>query len=307
MAKKFRDLRKDKANVALAKEVEALDAQLTQSLEIREVMPEDTHILEQLVNEDDVHNFGVGSVDDIVKYRVGGRGSKKTAFVLINPENDDVIVAIYGYKFTHEVKTGRDIPGNIAEVLQEKCGPIKDEPKGIVFYSITGLKNEHGKFKLGGAGQRLIGGLLDMANAGMFPKDFAIATLSPLRTLAESIKRIPKFLLMSGTFVKALALAHLMRQVNPVQLFHMGDNGAGVADIKTGVGMPGGDDAVKGLGAMVNYLYNPRARARKFNKIAFGRGVVWPLFAQHLRAPYESLRLVRRPAHVRRRERQLVA
>ena len=76
--KKFRDLRKDKANVALAKEVEALDAQLTQSLEIREVMPEDTHILEQLVNEDDVHDFGVGSVDDIVEYRVGGKGSKKS-------------------------------------------------------------------------------------------------------------------------------------------------------------------------------------------------------------------------------------
>ena len=290
----YKTLRKDRANTDMAARVQAMDNELARRLEIREVTRSDTHILRQLVNEDDVHEYGVRSVEEIQEFRVGGEGSQKTAFVLINPENDDVIAAIYGYKFTHNVNTGREIPGDIANILLEPCQQLQGQAKGIVFYSITGLKNKDGKFKLGGAGQRVIGGLLDMANDGAFPKGFTIATLSPLRTLANSIKRIPSFLLRSGTFVKALAIVHLMRQQNPVQSFHMRDNGAAVGDIKTGVGMPGGKDEVMGLGAMVNYVYNISARARKFNQVAFARGIVWPLLAPHLRAPYETMRIVKR-------------
>ncbi len=223
-------------------------------------------LLAQIAGKDRVHTFGAGSVDELLEYRIGGKGYAKTAYAVID-STQTVESVIFGYKTGTTITSGADMPGNVDTILRARATtPLSrsdndggdnatgGDSGGIAFYSISAF--------VSGGGPRLINTLLANCPAGVQP-----GTLSPLRTLRKAFPHLADAAL--GHEEKTVAaFLHLMSCKDPVQAFHMG-NGAVVGQINTDANTPHSEDGREGYGVMANYMYTVDADVRGRNRALF--------------------------------------
>lgn len=263
----------DKAgNTAL---LAAINPVLDQRLKLVEVMPENEALAAQLVGRDRVHEFGAQSVDDLRRYRLGGAGSNKTAFALVNPDGNQMLAVIYVYKTNRPIAELRQIPGNVGRILSKPCSPMDGVPTSFVFFSISSTE------ELRKAGAKLVAHLFDDEPAGLRGAQPVYSTLSPLRTLRGHFEQAA---LKPNDFdgLRKLALSHLLANRDPVQKFHL-NNGASIGDIKLRANKPDSRDATDGMGVMVNYVYAADRAVRQQNQAIFRAGDIAGLLAPELR------------------------
>lgn|GEM_PF-3075265 len=208
-----------------------------------ELSVNDTHYLSQIAGHDRVHSFGAQTVDDLCKYRVGGRA--KAAFAIVSHAEDKVEAVIFGHRSNKPIKNGKDLQGNVAKILHEKTSKRFDgQTTAMVFYTISAITDTKG------TGQALIDKLLE-TDHGFLP-----ATLSPLRTLSDAYPGISQrqFARMAREEKQMLAFLHLLNFKDVVQGFHMG-RGAIIRDIKLDANLANSQDGILGRRVMVNYGY----------------------------------------------------
>lgn len=242
-----------------------INATLGTNLKVEEVLPEDDHLAKQLVNCDLVHTHGVESLERLKAFRLGGKDGNKTCYALINPENRQVLAAVFVYRYTKPVFTHGHIPGKVDYILDRECRQLDGrKPTCAVFFSIstTGV--------LKGAGERLIDAIFPHLEAQGLPQTTVCATLSPFRHFRKHhLDKDPSAI--SPEEKKILALSHLLRNEDPVQKFHLG-NGASIADINLNANLPNSLDDRDGMNIMVNYLYSPKQERRLANKARYKAG-----------------------------------
>lgn len=253
----------------------AINPVLDQRLKLVEVMPENEALAAQLVGRDRVHEFGAENVDDLRRYRLGGAGSNKTAFALVNPDENRMLAVIYVYKTSRPIAELRQIPGNVGRILSKPCQPMVGDPTSFVFFSISSTE------ELRKAGAKLVAHLFDDDPIGLRGAAPVYSTLSPLRTLRGHFAQAalkPK----DYDGLRKAALNHLLANLDPVQKFHL-NNGASIGDIKLRANKPDSKDATDGMGVMVNYVYAPDRTVRQQNQALFRSGDIAGLLAPELR------------------------
>ena len=277
------------------------------------VDPANTGILEQLIGKDDVHDFGVRSVDELREYRIAERGGNKMCVAAVNPFTPSrvpqVLSAIYVNKqiapipiLEYEGMNGhakpvydyRALEGDVDKILHTRCNFIDALVSALIFYSITNIKMEGTNIPvLKGSGEilinRLFGVVETLIAAGELPQNIVTSTLSPLRAMRSAWKKSGYNLDTADDHTMTmLAVALLMQGVDGVQRFH-GGNGIDIGDIKLRANTPQSLDGIKGAGVMVNYVYRPDPAERAARQQLFRARKFDQLLAPHLR-PY--LRLI---------------
>ena len=229
------------------------------SLKLVEITSESPdEMITSLIDRDEVHNTGVDTKDNILKYRVGGDAFNRSCFAVQNCSGE-LQSAIYLHKDYAAIKTPRHLCGNVNGILfSEACHMAEQKPRSIIFYSITRL----GTMK--GAGEILIGQLHKHLTE-KYPGT-VLSTLSPLRQPKDKFG-IDTFLSEACPFPaeqmhadekRAHALMFLTLKKEGVQNFHMG-NGAIIGDIKVDA------DRIGTHRLMVNYIYSPDSAELKAN------------------------------------------
>lgn len=219
--------------------------------------------IEALVGKDAVHTVGTQSVEELIQYRLGGAAFNRTCFAVQDTQSGKLQCAIYVHKAFNHIKTPRDLPGNVRDILSTPAAEMVDAlVSAFGFFSITRLRD----FK--GAGEVLISNVHDALSQG-YPNAVR-TTLSPVRQPAGGKPGIDDYLdehapdwdVISDAQKRAHVLAFLLQKREGVQSFHMG-NGAIIGDIKLDA------DSVGRYRAMANYLYDMDKESMSANAAAF--------------------------------------
>jgi hypothetical protein len=215
--------------------------------QFREILPDaPDHILAQLVNKDSVHKTGVGSIEDLREFRLGGEQFTRTCYAMM--DGDKVLTAVYihkndGGRLIHDT----DMCGDVDAILTEPSVQTLIYPDSLTAYSISNISDVRG-----------IGGELISRLKNHMSWEYSqstLNTLSPLRTFAGSASFARP--IADPVKCKRDVLAHLVEGGNPVMKFHL-SCGARIADIKLGAGDKSTDAAGATVKhpAMVNYGYD---------------------------------------------------
>lgn len=240
---------------------------------VQQILPTDEHVLAKLVDRDDVHNFGVNSIEALRTLRVGAGHANKVAFGYFDQGEIHAAIYVHTSEIEEPLNT-RQFPGDVAKILQEPVSPAPQNANCQTFYSITRLTEKKG------TGEALILGLLETFNnnAGV-----ARTTLSPFRGFQKFAPHLsytsPTDALLKG------ALEYLLAAKNPVMAFHL-KNGAYIADINLEANTPDSKDGQEGLGVLINYGYSVgRAAANRQHLHEHGlQHHVAAVLAPHLKA-----------------------
>lgn len=237
---------------------------LFESLQLIEITRESPMAdIEALVGKDAVHAAGTQSVEEIIKYRLGGAAFNRTCFAVRDLGSGELQSAIYVQKTYNHITTPRDLPGNVRDILSTPVAEMVDALETVfAFFSITRL----GKVK--GAGEVLISKVHDLLSQG-YPNAVR-TTLSPLRQPTDGTPGIDDYLqdhapdwdVISDTQRRTHVLNFLLQKREGVECFHLG-NGADIGDIKLNA------DLVGRRRVMVNYRYSMDKAAMRSNALTF--------------------------------------
>lgn len=294
-------------HTALKTELKGLDTTIGRIVRVQQILPSDTGMLEQLVDRDDVHDFGVQSVSEMRDMRVGGADSNKLCVAVVNPFTasrvPEVLAAIYVYKSAGEIPVVgydgvnghakpiydyRALPGDVDAILHEGVERMDATPRALIFYSITNIKVDGTQTPLlKGSGERLIAGLFPFVqggiDAGLLPQEIVASTLSPMRSLRTAWKDTDFNLdAIDDDLKTTLTVSHLLTGRDGVQRFH-GSNGILIGDVKLRANTPESLDGVKGASVMINYVYDLDETVRIYRQNLHRSRRYGELMAPHLK------------------------
>lgn len=246
LVKAYESLMRNRAHLPETEEFkrQAIATELMENrLQLIELSPDPCHenLVSQLIGNDKVHNVGVSTMDDIYRYRIGGDKASKTAFALVwpdHPEGPKIMAAIY-------INRRQGLGDNVHKILTADI----EHANGFDCFSAFSISN-FGVMK--GEGQLLIFSLHKYLRENS-PENCKITTISPFRTFARFLSNHATPL-AEGSDFKSLAVSHIRSNNDPVGKFHRG-NGAIAVEVQMGANIEGSDDAVQGMGVMVNYYY----------------------------------------------------
>lgn len=267
-----------KADEATCRNYRELSAVLDNTLEVRQIMPNDFDQIAQLVDADEVHAHGTQSTADIQKYRVGNEYGIKRLFALIDPKSGVVYNAIYCRFLTHVIDSYVDLPDKIHPILEEECKELEQEATGVSCFSLCALTDQDGNFRLKGGGDRLINGVLESDYARSLPRNFVFSTFSPMRSLQQNQTANGK----TGPELAQCAFQHVLELRDPTTKIHL-RNGAICGDLKQDANIAGSADAILGRNVMASYVYSLDPKQRANNKQMFHAGEIEALTSAHLR------------------------
>ncbi|MBU6234360.1 MAG: hypothetical protein KGQ41_00815 [Alphaproteobacteria bacterium] len=288
----------------LALELNNINSILDGYLQLVEIDPDHTKMLEQLVGNDTVHDKGTESVERLRELRTGRSDTQKTAIALVNPYTTsrvpEILAAIYVYKHTGAIASPKDLPGNIPHIIDQRMAAVSEAVSALIFYSICSMMLPGTKTHLlKGSGERLINMLFPFVGKrimqGQLPENIWASTLSPFRSFCAAFPDLD-FSKMTDEQIITLAVSHLETGRDPVERFH-GGNGVMFGDVKLRANTPESNDGRGGAGAMINYVYDFDPAVRAERQALFKSKQFAALLAPHLAAyrnlvvPTASLRL----------------
>lgn len=192
----------------------------------------------------------IGGRDELLTNRLGHEGDSKRCYALVN--NAGSVLSVIYTHWINAVETDKPweiLPGKILPILEAKSEPV-EAPNLVTFYSISSFADK--------SGRPLIASIYnEFTNASEPP---ILTTLSPLRTLAEWMKKEDVHLKGTEDAKLNAVAAYLKLKQDPVQKFHLG-NGAQIGAIHFNASAKGHLDYELGGNVMVSYRY-PRAKDR---------------------------------------------
>lgn len=194
------------------------------------ITPNAESVIRQLAGQDKVHAAGAETVEQLLRFRIGGDGTNRQAYAMLDIDTWKIASAIFVDKQCQKIITPRDCCDNVQNILSSPVTAMSSVPTAVVFYSICSTAP--------GAGRELIENLHPYLTQ-KYPRTI-FHTLSPLRDVpgkAELNRFIEEavqgrnFSTLDEPVQKKIAVDYLKLCIDPVQCFHQ-TNGARIDDIK---------------------------------------------------------------------------
>ena len=222
-------------------------------------------LVSQLVGQDAVHDIGSQTLEDLRHFRIGGPGTNKRCFAMMDP-GGKLQSAIYVHLGDTKIESYSDLAGDVMPILEDEPTCFTIAPQSFHCYSISG--------QLAGAkgmGPVLVRNLHHFLTTN-YP-GAVISTLSPMRDFDRLLGQGASRETWAGEHDVSRyhsILSYLAARGDGVQKFHMG-NGAIIGAIR--LSHPNGVGDSKGInGCMVNYIYDADATRLEANARLFKSG-----------------------------------